>query len=88
MDNGYFTLRIVNNNFIEVYYFFRIHNYSGNFAYPICFFINTKNFTAIILLFSLSIRFSKSSTENKMYLGKEIFKALITLKLKQRYVQD
>nr|YP_009399273.1 hypothetical protein [Kapraunia schneideri]ARW68879.1 hypothetical protein [Kapraunia schneideri] len=90
MDNTYFSLRIVRDHNIEIYLY--CHNYQNSLFihkyYPICFIFNTDDFNKIVSLLSICLYFIYCSSNHKLYLGKEIYKALITIKINQPYIQD
>nr|YP_009398219.1 hypothetical protein [Thaumatella adunca]ARW67405.1 hypothetical protein [Thaumatella adunca] len=88
MDNNYSLIRILNQEMIELCCF--NNNYSCNciYHYPICF---TVHFSSVYRMFVLLSIFSGTdllSTQHKLYLGKEIFKAHLSIKLEQNYIQE
>nr|QVQ56712.1 hypothetical protein [Erythrocystis saccata] len=86
MDNNFFILRVFNQNIIEIY----IYNNSLqiNKHYPICFVFYSCDFQQISSILSICNHIINCSTTHKFYLGKEIFKAQISMKLNQYYIQD
>nr|YP_009394514.1 hypothetical protein [Vertebrata thuyoides]ARW63076.1 hypothetical protein [Vertebrata thuyoides] len=86
MDNSYFIISIVNKKNIQIYYYEHKYFIKTNY-YPVCFFVPFYNFEKIILLIIKYNKIRYCSTEHKIYLGKEIFKAQISFNLNQRYIQ-
>ena len=88
MDNTYFSLRIIRNHNIEIY----CYNYRNSVFickyYPICFILNTCDFNKTVSLLSICLYFINCSSNHKLYLGKEIYKALIAIQINQSYIQD
>lgn len=87
MDNSYFIIRIVNKRVIEIHYC-EYKDYLKKNSYPVCFYIYLHDFDIIISLLMKYIKVTNCSTEHKVYLGKEIFKAQISCNLHQQYIQD
>nr|ARW64940.1 hypothetical protein [Polysiphonia sertularioides] len=88
MDVSYFIINTNTNNFIEVYYFYYTNSSNYSPIYPICFLFTSLNFDSISFVFSICDNICQCSTQHKLYLGKEISKAIISSSLKQKYVQS
>lgn len=88
MDNNFFTVRVLRQTIIEIYFYNKNNFLKVNKCYPICFVFYLGNFSQITYLLSLCDEISYCSTIHKLYLGKEIFKAQISIQLNQYYVQD
>nr|YP_009397611.1 hypothetical protein [Dipterosiphonia australica]ARW66797.1 hypothetical protein [Dipterosiphonia australica] len=88
MDDIYMKIRIFNNQIIEVDYFKSINYSHSIFNYPMCFIAEYSNINELFFLLSIFIGFQGLSSQHKMYLGKEILKAHISIKLKQMYIQS
>jgi len=86
MDNFYCLIRITSEHIISLYYFPINHNVLGN-TMPTCFTAKTAN--AMFELISSYRFFSKQiSINHALYLGQELYKAEIALKLGQKYIQN
>lgn len=88
MDNSYALIRICNKKTIQVYYFLYSLYYNPTICkYPICFTAN--NSYLMFMLLSVHKTFcSLTTTNHKLYLGKELYKAEISIQLNQEYVQE
>lgn len=88
MDDNYFVLRISVNNQLRIY-FYNITSYKYlNLKYPICFNLSLNQDHQATYLLSICRLVHECSTSHKFYLGKEIFKAQLAIKLKHIYIQD
>nr|ARW60571.1 hypothetical protein [Polysiphonia sp.] len=88
MDRNYLMISVFNQETIEAYYLYNCDSSKNLYNYPVCFVVC---FTKTNQMFKLLSNFSSIdnfSTEHKMYLGKEIFKAQIAIYLKQIYIQS
>nr|YP_009392649.1 hypothetical protein [Bostrychia tenella]ARW61211.1 hypothetical protein [Bostrychia tenella] len=87
MDTSYVLIRVYNQETIEVYYF-KCNTYCNRtlYKYPICFTAN--NIHCMFILISLHNEFIFLSTQHKLYLGKELYKAEISIQLNQQYIQE
>nr|YP_009395757.1 hypothetical protein [Herposiphonia versicolor]ARW64737.1 hypothetical protein [Herposiphonia versicolor] len=88
MDNHYFVIRIINKCKIEVRYFHYFISVSNFYSYPVCFIVSFDKLVYLFKLLSICSFVNVSSTQHKMYLGKELHKAYIAIKLNQMYIQD
>ena len=88
MDNNYFVLRISVKNQLQIYFYNIKSCYYLNLHYPICFDLSLNQYNQIIYLLSICKLVHECSTSHKFYLGKEIFKAQLAIKLKHNYIQD
>nr|YP_009398420.1 hypothetical protein [Lophocladia kuetzingii]ARW67606.1 hypothetical protein [Lophocladia kuetzingii] len=84
MDNSYVLIRIHDIKIIELYYF----HYSKFSQYPICFTVAINQLDYMFYLLSLYETFNFVSTKHKLYIGKELFKAIISNSFNQLYIQD
>lgn len=91
MDSFYCLVRIPLNEKISLYCIYnndtlnlRVKTYS--LSYPICF--TAESSEKIILLLSRHSIFTLFSINHALYLGKELYKAELSLLLKQYYLQD
>lgn len=91
MDSFYCIVRIILNKKLSLFCF----NYSSSvwmgqkikrMYYPICF--SAKSSTTIIKLFSLHSCYKIMSMNHALYLGKELYKAELSLILHQVYIQN
>lgn len=88
IDNNYFTIKIVEQHYLEVrYFYYDLYEYKLQ-NYPVCFIIKFSNLDKIYSLLSVFIFTRLCSTQHKMYLGKELYKAKICILLNQPYVQS
>ena len=85
MDNSYFLIRVMKNFSIELYYFSSIKK-SYIYNYPICFCANDINL--IIDLLSLHDLINLISSTHLIYLGKELYKAQLSIFYNQIYIQE
>lgn len=88
MDNSFFIVRVFKQTIIEVYLYSYKNSLQPNKHYPICFVFYSDNFSQMTYLLSLCNNIINCSSIHKFYLGKEIFKAQISIQLNQYYVQD
>nr|YP_009397815.1 hypothetical protein [Sonderella linearis]ARW67001.1 hypothetical protein [Sonderella linearis] len=87
MDQNYNIICIGQNKFIELYYFnFNTCYDTEIILYPVCF--SAANTYLLFNLISLYNKFNIISTNHKLYLGKELFKAEVAIKINQIYIQD
>nr|YP_009399475.1 hypothetical protein [Dictyomenia sonderi]ARW69081.1 hypothetical protein [Dictyomenia sonderi] len=86
MDNGYVIIRILNQEKIELYYFSQMNNSIHN--YPVCFVVCLKSCNQIFILLSIFVNVQQFCTYHKLYLGQEIYKANLSLNLRQLYIQS
>nr|ARW60167.1 hypothetical protein [Laurencieae sp.] len=87
MDQSYLIFRVDNKKNIELHYFF-CQNIALNYSYPICFTMYFDNLSYCFYLISLCSCFNIISTSHKLYTGVELFKAYLSIKLSQNYVQQ
>jgi len=88
VDNNYFILRASVKNQLQIYFYnIKSCNY-WNLNYPICFNMSLNKYHQAIYLLSVCKLVHECSTSHKFYLGKEIFKAQLAIKLKHVYIQD
>nr|YP_009395959.1 hypothetical protein [Dasya naccarioides]ARW65145.1 hypothetical protein [Dasya naccarioides] len=85
MDNGYFLIRVIKNFSIELYYFSSVKN-NYIYKYPICFCAN--DIYLIIDLISLHDLINTISFTHLIYLGKELYKAELSIFYNQIYIQE
>nr|WCH58140.1 hypothetical protein [Cystoclonium purpureum f. stellatum] len=83
MDNSYCLIRLNVNINISLYFFYVDNNVS---QYPIC--ITACQSDILYYLMSLHNSFRNLSINHYLYLGKELYKAELSLILKQKYIQD
>nr|YP_009396775.1 hypothetical protein [Ophidocladus simpliciusculus]ARW65961.1 hypothetical protein [Ophidocladus simpliciusculus] len=88
MDNNYGLIRIFRNDVIEFHYFCYENNNYTNKQYPICFSAGCNDINYLFYILSLSFQFNVLSTQHKLYFGKEILKAKISVILRQYYIQE
>lgn len=88
MDNNYFVLRISGKNSLKIYFYNHNSLKYLTLNYPICFNFLLNQDDQIINLLCICEPINKCSTLHKLYLGKEIFKAQLAIKLDQYYIQD
>nr|YP_009396572.1 hypothetical protein [Vertebrata australis]ARW65758.1 hypothetical protein [Vertebrata australis] len=88
MDNNYFIISTTSKTVITIYYYEHTNLTKKKIFYPVCFLVPLYNFDIIILLLVRYIKICNCSTEHKIYLGREIFKAQISLNLCQKYIQN
>nr|YP_009394723.1 hypothetical protein [Polysiphonia elongata]ARW63285.1 hypothetical protein [Polysiphonia elongata] len=88
MDNSFFIIRVCEQKIIEVYFYSYKNSLQNNKHYPICFVCQLYDFSQMVNLLSLCNNIINCSSIHKFYLGKEIFKAQISIQLQQYYVQD
>nr|YP_009393486.1 hypothetical protein [Bostrychia simpliciuscula]ARW62048.1 hypothetical protein [Bostrychia simpliciuscula] len=87
MDTSYILIRIHNKKTIELHYFIcSLYYNSIIYSYPICFTANSSY--VMFILLSLHKSFHFLTTEHKLYLGKELYKAEISIQLNQKYIQE
>lgn len=89
MDTSYVLVNICNKKTIELRYFnfkFNIYYNCIIYRYPICF--TAYNAHIMFSLMSLYKDLNFLSTQHKLYLGKELYKAEISIKLNQIYIQE
>nr|YP_009398869.1 hypothetical protein [Cliftonaea pectinata]ARW68135.1 hypothetical protein [Cliftonaea pectinata] len=87
MDRNYFIICASSKNLIELHYFkYDITKILRSCRYPTCFTANSSSI--IFYLMSLHSSCNVLSTQHKLYLGKEIFKLEISIKLNQLYIQN
>lgn len=85
MDCSYFLIRVVKNFSIELYYYSsKKNNYIYN--YPICFCAN--DIHLIIDLLNLHDFINMISSTHLIYLGKELYKAELSIFFNQIYIQE
>nr|YP_009399679.1 hypothetical protein [Digenea simplex]ARW69498.1 hypothetical protein [Digenea simplex] len=88
MNDNYCLIRTYTSKIIEFRYYF-INNFMNNeYRYPICFTISFINLNQLFYILSLCSVFDNLSTRHKLYIGKELFKASISVNLKQHYIQE
>nr|YP_009395349.1 hypothetical protein [Polysiphonia infestans]ARW64329.1 hypothetical protein [Polysiphonia infestans] len=88
MDNSYFVIRISKQTKIEIYFYNYKTNFKSNNYYPICFIANSCDFQEIINLLNSYAKFTNCSAIHNMYLGREVFKAQVSIQLNQIYIQN
>lgn len=88
MDDTYIIVRVYNKKIVEIYYYDKSNQICSRKNYPVCFKVNLNSLSYIFMLLSLSSIFNSLSTQHKLYLGKEIFKAYVSANLNQVYIQD
>nr|YP_009394305.1 hypothetical protein [Leptosiphonia brodiei]ARW62867.1 hypothetical protein [Leptosiphonia brodiei] len=88
MDNNFFIVRVFQQTIIEIYFYNNNNLLKVDQCYPICFVFYLGDFSQITYLLSLCDEIFHCSTIHKFYLGKEIFKAQISIQLNQCYIQD
>nr|YP_009392226.1 hypothetical protein [Osmundaria fimbriata]ARW60788.1 hypothetical protein [Osmundaria fimbriata] len=86
MYNSYVVIRIFEDRVIELHYFKK--NSLLNIQYPICFVVDVEKINILFDILSVYNDLNVLSTKHKLYLGKEIFRAYISIKLSQQYVQE
>nr|YP_009295358.1 hypothetical protein BI108_pgp037 [Dasya binghamiae]AOH77370.1 hypothetical protein [Dasya binghamiae] len=89
MDKFYCLIRVIKKKRIELYCFRRLNNIDDNsfiYTYPICFTANS--FKTITYLFNLHNIINMLSINHILYLGKELFKAELSLFSHQIYIQE
>nr|ARW68669.1 hypothetical protein [Palisada sp.] len=87
MDESYLIVRINNKKNIELHCFF-FNNVKFRYNYPTCFTIYFEQLNDCFYLLSLCYCFNILSTPHKLYVGMEIFKAYLAVKLSQSYIQE
>lgn len=87
MDQSYLIIRIDNKKNIELHCFF-YKNIDFKYNYPTCFTVYFEKFSYLLYLVSLSGLFNILSTSHKIYFGIELFKAYVSIKLEQSYIQE
>ncbi len=87
-DNNYFLIKTLQQNYIELRYFYNNVNTYNLYNYPVCFIIKYSNLDKISVLLSAFFFTDLCSTEHKIYLGKELYKAKISILLNQLYIQS
>nr|YP_009393277.1 hypothetical protein [Symphyocladiella dendroidea]ARW61839.1 hypothetical protein [Symphyocladiella dendroidea] len=86
MDNSHVIVRIFNQEKIEVYYFHGISHYTYN--YPVCFTVFFSSINQMFTLLSIFVNIQHLCTYHKLYIGKEVFKANLSINLQQLYIQS
>lgn len=87
MDTAYILIRVCSKKTIELHYFKCSVYYNDTInRYPICF--TSDSIYLMFFLVSLHKEFSFLSTQHKLYLGKELYKAEISIQLNQQYIQQ
>lgn len=87
IDNVYCLIKIIQKKFIELYIIKSkviVNNHAYN--YPLCFI--GINCNLILKLLSLHDNLSLLSFNHALYIGKELYKAEISLIINQIYIQD
>nr|YP_010851189.1 hypothetical protein QQP87_pgp135 [Aphanocladia delicatula]WGH14234.1 hypothetical protein [Aphanocladia delicatula] len=87
IDNSYVIIRVINQEKIEVYYCDQMNDNKKIYNYPICFITDCNHINQMFVLLSIFVNIQKLSTHHKLYLGKEILSANISINLKQVYIQ-
>nr|YP_009391610.1 hypothetical protein [Laurenciella marilzae]ARW59754.1 hypothetical protein [Laurenciella marilzae] len=87
MDCSYLIVRIEDKKNIELHCFF-LNTVRLKYRYPTCMTIHADKLNDGFHLVSLCNRFNILSTSHKLYIGIEIFKACLAIKLDQTYVQE
>nr|YP_009396369.1 hypothetical protein [Polysiphonia scopulorum]ARW65555.1 hypothetical protein [Polysiphonia scopulorum] len=87
MNSSYILIKVSNNEKIEVYYFNNGNRFSSIYNYPVCFFTYFKNIDQLFVVLSLFNGVNVLSTQHKLYLGKEIHKAQLSILMQQIYIQ-
>ena len=86
MDYLYSLIKIKNKTGKIEVYFINMNNNQKSNIYPLCF--TAYNVNSIFLLLSLHDILLSLSVLHTLYLGKELFKAEISLIIGQQYIQD
>ena len=86
MDCNYVIIRAVKKR-VELCFFSpkRFNQYN---IYPICFTEDYNNINSMFNLISLCDFFHSLSSSHKLYIGMELFKATLCIKLLQSYIQE
>lgn len=87
MDHNYLIIRVDGQQNIELHYFF-VSPIKLKYNYPTCITIHFDKLNNCFSLLSLCYCFNILSTSHKLYIGVEIFKAHLSLKLSQSYIQE
>nr|YP_009395138.1 hypothetical protein [Bryothamnion seaforthii]ARW63906.1 hypothetical protein [Bryothamnion seaforthii] len=88
MDNSYSLIRIYKDKVIEFRCYCFCESIKSKYSYPICFTTRFNNLESIFYTLSLCTFFNLLSTKHKLYVGKELCKAEISIKLNQKYIQN
>nr|YP_010951498.1 hypothetical protein RU987_pgp143 [Laurencia catarinensis]WMP12437.1 hypothetical protein [Laurencia catarinensis] len=87
MDKSYLIIRIDEQQNIELHYFF-ISSMKIKYNYPTCITVHFDKLKSCFSLVSLCYCFNMLSTSHKLYIGAEVFKAYLSVKFSQHYIQE
>nr|WMP11800.1 hypothetical protein [Laurencia australis]WMP12011.1 hypothetical protein [Laurencia australis] len=87
MDNSYLIIRIDQQHNIELHCFF-VSSMKIKYHYPTCITIYFNKLHSSFSLVDLCYCFDILSTSHKLYIGAEVFKAYLSVKFSQSYIQE